>query len=389
MTNATTDRQQQEPAPEKPPAPPPQRAAPSPELLQLQLRKQELALNDPARAAAAEQIGAFELSQREAAAMSQSSMLPPAFCEFRFDRDGNILLHPDRTPVRNPEALANCMIVIEYARRLRMAPLAVIQNVDIIHGRPGLRSTFLIGTVNTCGRFSPLRFKQVGTAGKDDYGYLAYATSKEDGELCEGVPITWEMVKAEGWHSKSGSKWKTMPEQMFRYRAATFWTRIYAPELAMGLRPADELEDIGPDARPALPGMGAGSPKALQAALTRDASQPVIDVQASPPDPRPASPPVANAPQTPPAPKSEPKDVALPKAAPAPDVAPAKTKTTGKALLVDPQTAPSDKAKLQEQAKAAGAKDQKPVPARDGSDGSVAPEDEPPGDGDEWPPGRA
>ncbi len=34
-----------------------------------------------------------------------------------------------------------------------------------------------------------------------------------------------------------------MPEQMLRYRAASFFGRVYAPELLMGLRSAEEEQD--------------------------------------------------------------------------------------------------------------------------------------------------
>jgi hypothetical protein len=52
------------------------------------------------------------------------------------------------------------------------------------------------------------------------------------------------MAKAEGWLSKSGSKWQTMPELMIMYRSAAFWTRVYAPEMSMGLHTSEEREDI-------------------------------------------------------------------------------------------------------------------------------------------------
>jgi hypothetical protein len=32
---------------------------------------------------------------------------------------------------------------------------------------------------------------------------------------------------------------------MLRYRSAAFWTRVYAPELSMGMHTADEVEDMG------------------------------------------------------------------------------------------------------------------------------------------------
>jgi hypothetical protein len=53
-----------------------------------------------------------------------------------------------------------------------------------------------------------------------------------------------EMAKLEGWLDKPGSKWKTMPELMLKYRAAAFFGRLYAPEIMMGLYSADEVVDI-------------------------------------------------------------------------------------------------------------------------------------------------
>jgi len=52
------------------------------------------------------------------------------------------------------------------------------------------------------------------------------------------------MAKAEGWVDKSGSKWKTMPELMMRYRAAAFFGRLYAPEITMGMHSVEEIVDI-------------------------------------------------------------------------------------------------------------------------------------------------
>ena len=53
-----------------------------------------------------------------------------------------------------------------------------------------------------------------------------------------------QMADAEGWTKKNGSKWKTMPELMLSYRAATFFGRMYCPDLLMGMQTADEVEDI-------------------------------------------------------------------------------------------------------------------------------------------------
>jgi hypothetical protein len=53
-----------------------------------------------------------------------------------------------------------------------------------------------------------------------------------------------EMAVNEGWYGKNGSKWRSMPDLMMRYRSAAFFGRIYAPELLMGLPTADEVHDV-------------------------------------------------------------------------------------------------------------------------------------------------
>ncbi|MEX5343061.1 hypothetical protein [Pseudomonas sp. I2] len=163
----------------------------------------------------------FELMQRIAKAFASSNLVPKQY-------QGN---------------LPNCMIALDMARRIGANPLMVMQNLYIVHGTPGWSSKFLIATVNTCGRYSTLRYEWCGTKGKDDYGCRAWAVEKETGERLDGIWVTWKMVKAEGWASKNGSKWMTMEDQMFIYRAAAFWQRAYAPDLGMGLITEEEIRD--------------------------------------------------------------------------------------------------------------------------------------------------
>ena len=146
--------------------------------------------------------------------------------------------------------LSNCIIALNMAYRLGADPLMVIQNLYVVHGRPGWSSQFLIATFNKSGKFSALRYQFVGERGKDDWGCFAYATELSTGEVLQGTTVTMGTAKSEGWLSKSGSKWGTMPEQMFRYRAASWFIRAYAPEIAMGLLTAEELHDSTYDAAP-------------------------------------------------------------------------------------------------------------------------------------------
>lgn len=147
----------------------------------------------------------------------------------------------------------NCLIAMELASRIGCPTFAVMQNMDIIHGRPGLRASFLIATVNASKRFTPLRFQweengeptnPLGCAKRgDSFGCRAIAKDLATGEECIGALISWGMVKSEGWSKKPGSKWLTMPEQMFMYRAGGFWTRVYSPEIGLGVYTREEVVD--------------------------------------------------------------------------------------------------------------------------------------------------
>ena len=161
-------------------------------------------------------------------------------------RIGNALCSSSLVPeiYRGSANMGNVLIAMELSGRLGASVLAVMQNMHVIHGRPSLGSPFLIATVNQSGKFSPLRFRFSGSEGTDEWGCRAVAKDLKTGEELVGSCVSIAMAKAEGWHTKAGSKWKTMPEQMLQYRAAAFWTRAYAPEVSLGMVTRDEAEDM-------------------------------------------------------------------------------------------------------------------------------------------------
>lgn len=161
-------------------------------------------------------------------------------------RKGKMFATSTIVPVTYQNNVGNCVIALEMADRMGAAPLMVMQNLYIVHGNPAWSSKFLIACINTSGRFSPLRFEFKGEEGEETYGCRCYAYEKHDTQHKEplyGDWITLEMARKEGWLSKNGSKWASMPNQMLRYRAAAFWQRVYCPEISMGLMTADEVED--------------------------------------------------------------------------------------------------------------------------------------------------
>lgn len=167
----------------------------------------------------------FENAQRMANAFAKSNLVPDTF----------------------KNNVGDCVIAMEMSQRMGANPLAVMQNIYIVHGKPAWSSQFLISCVNGCGRFSPLRYKMTGEPGSAERTCVAWAKDLGDGEILESPEISIKMAREEGWATKPGSKWKNMPDLMLRYRAATFFARLYAPELTMGMQTAEEIKDITSD----------------------------------------------------------------------------------------------------------------------------------------------
>lgn len=157
-------------------------------------------------------------------------------------RVAKMLCTSSLVPKEYQNNIQNTMIALEMANRIGASPLMVMQNLYIVQGKPGWSSSFIIAALNSCRRFSPLRFEMSGEG--DEYGCEAWAYDVATKDKLLGPKVTMAMVKAEGWLTKTGSKWKTMPELMFRYRAAAFFGRLYAPDVMMGMHTAEEVQDI-------------------------------------------------------------------------------------------------------------------------------------------------
>lgn len=161
----------------------------------------------------------FDLAIRMAKAIEQSDFLPQSF----------------------KGKQGNTMIALELANRLNMPVPLVLQNCNVIHGKPSFSAKTQIALVNQSGKFDKslsFQFNEKKTE--------CYAWTETGGERIEGPLVTLEMAAAEGWLGKNGSKWKSMPEIMLMYRAATFFVSLHAPELLMGIPSSEELYDAGP-----------------------------------------------------------------------------------------------------------------------------------------------
>lgn len=166
-------------------------------------------------------IQGFEAGQRMAKVLAASNLVPQQY-------KGNI---------------GDCLIGLNMAARMQADPLMVLQNLVIVHGTPTFEAKFAIACFNATGKYTAIRYTEIGKQGSDSYGMYAYAIDKSTGDVLKGPEITIGLAKAEGWYNQN-PKWRNVPQLMLRYRAASWFIRTTDPGVMLGFQTTDEVEDV-------------------------------------------------------------------------------------------------------------------------------------------------
>lgn len=173
------------------------------------------------------EVQRFELEQRKAKAFSLSAFFPRHLM--------------GQGPNGAQISVANATIVYDIAYRMNLSPLEVAQSIFIIQGKPSFETKFLVARLNTSGLLKGRLNTIVSQDGQSAY---CEAIDAQTGAVLRGTTITMEMAKREGWLGKNGSKWQTMPTLMLKYRAQSFFINEFFPEVRLGLRTKEEIQDI-------------------------------------------------------------------------------------------------------------------------------------------------
>ncbi len=164
----------------------------------------------------------FIMANQMAKALANSTMVPKEY-------QGNV---------------SNALVAMEMAVRVGTSPLIVMQNLDVIYGRPSWRAQYIIAMINGSGKYD-MELQYDEKTDKNGKPFSCQCWTTKNGRRVDGPVIDMDLAKAEGWYEKNGSKWKTMPQVMLRYRAAAFFGRFNCPELIMGLYSRDEVIEMG------------------------------------------------------------------------------------------------------------------------------------------------
>ena len=165
----------------------------------------------------------FEFAQRQAKSLCESDLVPTGY--------------------KGQKGLSNCLVALEMSKRMNLSPLTVMQNLNIIHGRPSWSAAFVSSQILGCNRFK--NFDYIVTGKDESLSVQCQAIRLEDNKLVKGTAVSIKMAQKEGWTRKN-PKYQSMPEIMLRARAATFFGRQYIPDLLLGVQTSEEVIDIQP-----------------------------------------------------------------------------------------------------------------------------------------------
>ena len=209
---------------------------------------------------------AFEHLWRVAKAFSMSGMVPGHF-------------------QGKPES---CMVALMYAQQLGEHPMVMFQEVTVINGRPGTSARFAISRANKSGLLQgPITWKSKGQG--DALEVTASAVLRDTGEVIS-TTVTMREAAADGW--TRNSKYKSIPEQMLRWRAATRLINLYMPEVLFGLGVREEAEVRPAQVQEVSAGGGtvvADLNRQIAAAAAPEVQPEIVEVEDLQPEPEPAA----------------------------------------------------------------------------------------------------
>ncbi|MBM3467462.1 MAG: hypothetical protein FJX70_06525 [Alphaproteobacteria bacterium] len=175
-----------------------------------------------------------------------------------------IMAQADIIPAHYRGKPANVFIAVQSALRMNLDPMQIMQNTFVISGKLGMVTAFAISLANQSGLFdSGIRYRIDGSG--ENLKVTAYTNLKKTGEEIS-YTITMREAMAEGW--TKNPKYRTLPELMLRYRAATLLIRTHVPEVLNGMHMVEEIEDVTIATKDVTPNKAASISSKLDSVLS-------------------------------------------------------------------------------------------------------------------------
>lgn len=134
------------------------------------------------------------------------------------------------------------LVALQMGLEIGLSPMASMQNIAVINGRPAVWGDAVPGLVRGSGLMEKYEEYEIGTYPNDDYGYRV--TSKRKGDPKPIITdFTIADAKKAGLWGKTGP-WTFYPKRMLKMRARAFNLRDNFPDVLKGLYTVEEMKDV-------------------------------------------------------------------------------------------------------------------------------------------------
>jgi hypothetical protein len=141
---------------------------------------------------------------------------------------------------------ANVLIAMQMGAEVGLAPMAALQNIAVINGRPSLWGDGALAVVMSHPDYD---YHKETMVGEGDNRIAVFEIKRKGHEVAISKFSVAEAKQAGLW--KKEGTWQTYPERMLKMRARGFGMRDKFPDALRGMAIAEEAMDIPQDTSPA------------------------------------------------------------------------------------------------------------------------------------------
>lgn len=144
----------------------------------------------------------------------------------------------------------DCFAIVMQAMQWGMNPFAVAQKTHLVNGVLGYEAQLVNAVINSRAPITTrLNYEWFGdwskvngkTDNSSDIGVTVFATMQGETE-----PRTLSVSMAQVGNVRNSPLWVNDPRQQLAYLATKRWSRLYCPDVILGVYTADEFEEIEP-----------------------------------------------------------------------------------------------------------------------------------------------
>ena len=185
----------------------------------------------------------------------------------------------------------DCFAIVMQAMQWGMNPFAVAQKTHLVNGVLGYEAQLVNAVINSRAPITTrLNYEWFGdwskvngkTSNADDVGVIVSATMKGETE-----PRVLSVSMAQVGNVRNSPLWVNDPRQQLAYLATKRWSRLYCPDVILGVYTADEVEDFEPKDVTPQPTTSKTASIRDKVAAKKEATKPkpqVIDAEPAPQD---------------------------------------------------------------------------------------------------------